>query len=71
MFGIKNLFEKPQATPKPDLEEHSSIKSAYYTDYYTIISGDNPSHIVRAKGLEVFDDMLYDEQVKACLLLKE
>ena len=71
MFGIKKLFEKPKTTPKPDLEEHSSIKSAYYTDYYTIASGDNPSKLVRAKGLEVIDNMLYDEQVKACLLLKE
>lgn len=56
---------------KPDTAEYSVIKSAYYSDYYQILSGDNPSKLVVAKGLEAFDDMLYDEQVKAALLTKE
>jgi phage gp29-like protein len=66
-----NFIRNLKIAKKSDLvKETSSIRSSYYSEYQDILNGYNPNSLVTKKGLEVFDDMMLDEQVKSALQTK-
>lgn len=66
---FKAVFASKDAPQKVEKKEQGFYKSPYYgksmDDPY------NPDTLVAKKGLEVYDDMLLDDQVKAVMSLKK